>query len=97
MLDTSCTIPDRVAKSPKSQTRKIWARPGVVKLSTQKLFPSLELCLAPLLVSFLLLLFLDLLPRLQASQNLVLLPLRPYEIVILPIVVVAHAPPEARF
>ena len=53
LLDTSCTIPDRVAKSPKSQTRKIWARPGVVKLSTQKLFPSLELCLAPLLVSFL--------------------------------------------
>ena len=53
VLDTSCTIPDRVAKSPKSQTRKIWARPGVVKLSTQKLFPSLRLCLAPLLVSFL--------------------------------------------
>ena len=53
VLDSFCTIPDRVAKSPKSQTRKIWARPGVVKLSTQKLFPSLELCLAPLLVSFL--------------------------------------------
>ena len=53
VLDSFCTIPDGVAKSPKSQTRKIWARPGVVKLSTQKLFPSLELCLAPLLVSFL--------------------------------------------
>ena len=53
VLHTSCTIPDGVAKSPKSQTRKIWARPGVVKLSTQKLFLSLRLCLAPLLVSFL--------------------------------------------
>ena len=53
VLDIFCTIPDGVAKSPKSQTRKIWARPGVVKLSTQKLFLSLRLCLAPLLVSFL--------------------------------------------
>jgi len=50
---------------------------------------------APLLVSVFRLLLLNLLPGLEAAKDLVRLPLRPYEVIILPVVVITHAPPEA--
>lgn len=51
--------------------------------------------LAPLFVLGVALLFL-LLPRLDASKDLVAFPLSPNEVVVLPIVVVTHGPPESR-
>ena len=48
-----------------------------------------------LVVSLLVMLLLDFPPRLDATQNLIRLPLRPYKVVSFPLVVVAHGPPEA--
>ena len=36
-------------------------------------------------------------PRLDTGENLVWFPLRPYKIVVFPIIKVAHGPPESRF
>ena len=50
----------------------------------------------PFLISFFLLLLLNFFPRLEASEDLVGLPLGPYKIVILPVIIIAHTPPKSR-
>lgn len=50
---------------------------------------------ALLLVHLGLVLLLDLLEWLEAVEDPVRLPLRPYEVITLPFIVVAHGPPEA--
>lgn len=52
---------------------------------------------ALLFILIFLFLFLDLFMGLDATEDLVWLPLSPYEVVVFPVVVVTHGPPEPRF
>jgi len=52
---------------------------------------------APLFVLVFLFLFLYLFIRFDATEDFVWLPLSPYEVVVFPVIVVTHGPPEPRF
>lgn len=95
-----------VSEGCRSQFAFLWCRDEVLLRRSALLVSGLRAQLAvdrtatrrlraPLLVCFLLLLLLDFFPRFEACEYLVRFPLCPDEIVVFPVVVVAHAPPEA--